>query len=171
MTGLVMEALPFPSFDYSEALWRVSVRFEGKAASFAVACDIDHPIVRMLVARFIKHRTRAAKIIASEGRWKVDGSAKGLLELGVSIDGSGAGGTSRAPDPETPVLRRVFVSVGSRVYEIPWGEVAPSRVRTARITVTTDTLASSTFGDGTKIDATAILHRGRVHLCASAHRI
>ena len=64
MTGLAMDGLPFPSFDYGEALWRISVRLssaDDALAWFAVACDIDNPIVRALGARLVRYPTRAAK--------------------------------------------------------------------------------------------------------------
>jgi hypothetical protein len=179
MTGLAMDGLPFPSFDYGEALWRISVRLsgpDGVLAWFAVACDIDNPIVRALGARLVRYPTRAAKIIASEAKWKVDGSA--------------AGGTSQAPNdgsaptPETalelkvsdvdvgeiPTLRRTFVASGDRIYEIPWDEIPPARARSVRVTTVNDGLVRTTFGEGAKLDETGIVHRGRVHMCWLARR-
>jgi len=174
MTGLVMRGLPFPSFDYCEALWRVGVVFEGKPAWFAVACDIDHPIVRALGARIVRYPTRAAKILTSEARWKVEAEVGGSVELRVSVDGSAVGGTSRASSAdagEIPALRRTFVSSGKRVYEIPWDEVAPTRARSAQVTVVSDALVQATFGDGAKLDDMGVVHRGRIHMCGGARRL
>ncbi len=160
MTGLVMQGLPFPSFDYSEALWRVSVVFDGKPAWFGVACDIDHPIVRTVGARLVRYPTRAAKIIASEARWKVE-TPETAIELKVSDEDVG----------EIPTPRRTFVAAGKRVYEIPWDEIPPARARSVRVTVLNDGLVRKTFGEGAKLDETGIVHRGRVHICGRARRL
>ena len=158
MTGLAMDGLPFPSFDYGEALWRISVRLssaDDALAWFAVACDIDNPIVRALGARLVRYPTRAAKIIASEAKWKV-----GALELKVSDVDVG----------EIPTLRRTFVASGERIYEIPWDEIPPARARSVRVAVVNDGLVRKTFGEGAKLDETGIVHRGRVHMCGLARR-
>jgi hypothetical protein len=160
MSGLVMRAMPFPAFDYREALWRVSIRHEGALAWFAVKCDIDHPIVRALGARVVRYPTREARIVGSEGRWSVD--AKGTkLELRVHDEDKG----------EVPVLRRTFVGGAPRVFEIPWDEVPPAKARRVRVTASDDALLRATFGESAKLDGEGVVHRGRIHMCSSARRI
>jgi uncharacterized protein YqjF (DUF2071 family) len=160
MSGLAAMALPFPSFDYAEALWRVSIRHEGEPAWFAVKCDLDDPIVRALGARLVRYPTRAARIVGAEGRWRVEAEGS---HLEVRVDDQ-----DDAPIPET---RRTFVADGARVYEIPWEEVAPSRARRARITVADDALLRATLGATAKLIPEAITLRGRVHMCGFARRL
>ncbi len=166
MTGLVWTAFPIP-FDYSEALWRVSVAFDGEPAWLALACDLDHPIVRALGARIVKYPTRVAKLIPSESRWMVAlGGAKpegvaGSLELRVSdVDAA-----------DVPKLRRTFVTSGKHVYEIPWDEEPPLKARSVSVKVTEGALVGATFGEGAKLDDVGVVHRGRIHLCGRAHRV
>lgn len=155
MTGLSMAR-----FDYFEALWRVSVRHEGALAWVAVKCDIDHPIVRALGARFVRYPTREAKIVGSEGKWSVDASGT-KLDLGVRDEDKAA----------VPALRRTFVASGDRVYEIPWNEEPPAKARSVKVTVQDDALVRATFGEGAKLDETGVVHRGRVHICGFARRV
>jgi hypothetical protein len=160
MTGLAARGLSFATFDYFEALWRVSILHEGAPAWFAVACDIDHPVVRALGARLVRYPTRAARIVGSEGRWLVEaGGAK--LDLRVSDEDTAA----------VPALRRTFVARGANVYEIPWDEEPPAKARSARVTASDDSLLRATFGDAAKLDDTAVVHRGRVHMCGFARAV
>jgi hypothetical protein len=155
MTGLS----PF-GFDYFEALWRVSIVHEGVLAWLAVKCDIDHPIVRALGARFVRYPTRAAKIVGSEGKWVVD-AAGTKLELGVRDEDK-----ANVPD-----MRRTFVASGDRAWEIPWDEEPPAKARSVKVKIEDDTLFRATFGEGAKLDDTGVVHRGRVHICGFARRI
>jgi hypothetical protein len=155
MTGLS----PF-GFDYFEALWRVSVRHEGALAWVAVKCDIDHPIVRALGARFVRYPTREARIVGSEGKWSVDASGT-KLELGVRDEDKAA----------VPELRRCFVASGDRVWEIPWNEEPPAKARAVKLSVQDDALVRATFGEGSTLDETGVVHRGRVHICGFAKRV
>jgi len=155
MTGLS----PF-GFDYFEALWRVSVRHEGALAWLAVKCDIDHPIVRALGARFVRYPTRAARIVGSEGKWSVD-AAGTKLDLGVRDEDK----------TSVPELRRTFVASGDRVFEIPWNEEPPAKARSVKLTVQDDALVRATFGEDAKLDETGVVHRGRVHICGFARRV
>ena len=155
-----MTELSIARFDYFEALWRVSIRHEGALAWLAVKCDIDHPIVRALGARFVRYPTRAARIVGSEGKWSID-AAGTKLEIGVRDE-------DRASVPET---RRTFVTTGDRVWEIPWSEEPPAKARLAKLNVTDDALVRATFGEGAKLDETGIVHRGRVHVCGFARRV
>ena len=161
MSGLSMNALPFASFDYSEALWRISVRVDDELAWFVVACDLDSALVRFVGARLIRYPTRAARIVGSEARWRIDAG-------GVSAD-------LRVSDIEpapVPTLRRVFVGATKKnVYEIPWDEAPPARARLARVTVAEPALVRSTFGDGARLDETGVVHRGRIHMCGFAKRL
>jgi hypothetical protein len=156
MSELAASFFPFAKFDYSEALWRISIRHEGAPAWFAVKCDLDHPVIRALGARLVRYPTRAARIVGSEARWSVDAAGE-KLELRVS--------DQEAAEP--PPLRRIFVPGG---YEIPWNETPPTRARSARITLGDDALLRATLGDDAKLDATGIVHRGRVHMCGFARR-
>ncbi len=160
MSGLVLRAVPFPAFDYREALWRVSIRHEGALAWFAVKCDIDQPIVRALGARIVRYPTRAARIVGSEGRWSVDA---GGTKLDVRVKDEDKG--------EVPALRRTFVASGRNVFEIPWDEVPPARARRVGISANDDALLRATFGESAKLDGEGVVHRGRVHICGSARRL
>jgi hypothetical protein len=152
-----MTGLSVARFDYFEALWRVSIRYEGAPAWLVVKCDIDHPVVRALGARFIRYPTRAARIVGSEGKWTVDA---GGTKLDVRVKDE-----DKASVPEP---RRTFVASG---HEIPWEEVPPSRARAVKVIVEDDALVRATFGDSAKLDATGVVHRGREHICGFAKRI
>ena len=155
-----MTELSIARFDYFEALWRVSVRHDGALAWVAVKCDIDHPIVRALGARFVRYPTRAARIVGSEGKWSVDaGGTK--VELRVRDEDSA----------KVPELRRTFVASGDRVFEIPWNEEPPAKARSVKIGVEDDALVRATFGEGAKLDEMGVVHRGRVHICGFAKRV
>ncbi len=159
-------------FDYFEALWRVSIVHEGVRAWLAVKCDIDHPIVRALGARFVRYPTREARIVGSEGKWSVD-AAGTKLELRVRDEDSA----------KMPELRRTFVArpakaaradsdaSGDRVWEIPWNEEPPAKARRVKVSVQDDALVRATFGEGAKLDETGVVHRGRVHICGFAKRV
>jgi hypothetical protein len=155
MSGLRWRELP-PSFDYMEALWRISVRSGGELAWYAVACDIDHPVVRFLGARVVRYPTRAAKLMASEARWK-DATNDAALELDISDVEPGV----------VPSLRRTFVSS----YEIPWTEQPPNRARSVRVKVKEDALLRATFGEDAKLDEMGVVHRGRIHMCDAAKKV
>jgi hypothetical protein len=168
MTGLS----PF-GFDYFEALWRVSVRHEGALAWLAVKCDIDHPIVRALGARFVRYPTREARIVGSEGKWVVESAEGGPTQLG-RVDANGTKLDLRVKDEDSakvPELRRCFVANGDRVWEIPWNEEPPAKARSVKLDVQDDALVRATFGDGAKLDETGVVHRGRVHICGFAKRV
>ena len=152
-----MEGLSVARFDYFEALWRISMRWEGAPAWLAVKCDIDHPVVRALGAQFVKYPTRAARIVGSEGKWSVDANG---VKLDVRLKDDDAG--------KVPETRRTFVASG---YEIPWEEEPPARARTVKVTVADDALVRATFGESAKLDETGVVHRGRIHICGLAKRI
>ena len=155
-----MTGLSIARFDYFEALWRVSIVHEGAPAWFATKCDIDHPIVRALGARFVRYPVRAARIVGSEGKWSVDaGGTK--LDVRVRDEDSA----------KVPELRRTFVASGDRVFEIPWNEEPPPKARSVKVNVEDDVLVKSTFGEGAKLDETGVVHRGRVHICGFAKRV
>ena len=154
MSGL---GVSLARFDYAEALWRISIRHEGVPAWFGVKCDLDHPVVRALGALVVRYPTRAAKIVGSEGRWLVEAS-EGKLDVRVSDEEAA----------DVPPLRRVFVG---DAYEIPWDEEPPARARSARLTVTDDSLVRATLGEDAKLDDHGVVHRGRVHMCGRARRL
>jgi hypothetical protein len=158
MRGLAMKGVPRPRFDYREALWRIAVRVDGELAWFAIACDIDDPVVRALGGRIVRYPTRAARI---DARWRV-ATAAGTLELHL---------TETAEPVAAVAARRTFVRAGSRVYEIPWEEIAAPERRLARVDVVADALADATFGGGVAWDGSGVVHRGRVHMCGVARRV
>jgi hypothetical protein len=45
MEGLHVRGVPWPAFDYREALWRTRVDLDGAPGWFAVACDLDSPTI------------------------------------------------------------------------------------------------------------------------------
>jgi len=168
MSGLTMSALPVARFDYGEALWRVSIRHEGAPAWFAVKCDIDDPIVRALGGQLVKYPTRAARIVGSEAKWRVEARASGARD---AADSRLEVRVSDADDAPVPATRRTFVSRGARVFEIPWEEIPPSRARSARIAVLDAALLRATLGESARLDDTGVVLRGRVHMCGFARRL
>ena len=77
MHGLALRGLPWPAFDYTEALWRIGVEVDGKPAWLAVACDIDRAMIRALGRRIVRYPTR----VASFGeRWSVE-TSEGKLSV------------------------------------------------------------------------------------------
>ena len=158
MHGLALRGLPRPAFDYTEALWRVGVESEGKPAWLAVACDIDRALIRALGRRIVRYPTR----VASFGeRWSVETSAG---KLAVHVD---EGSESPAAVP----ARRTFVRDRGRLYEIPWEEIAAPERHIASVVVTTDSLSELTFGTKVTWAKSALVHRGRTHMCGIAKRI
>ncbi|HVY45622.1 MAG TPA: hypothetical protein VHB21_07065, partial [Minicystis sp.] len=62
MRGLRARGLFAPRFDYDELLWRVGVMLDGAPAWFAVACDIDRPVMRALGAALVRYPVRASTL-------------------------------------------------------------------------------------------------------------
>ena len=79
MRGLALRGMPWPTFDYQEALWRVAVRIDGEPGWFAVACDLDSPTIRAFGRRVVRYPVRVARF---DQRWSVD-TAVGALSTRV----------------------------------------------------------------------------------------
>ena len=158
MRKLALRGVPWPAFDYVEALWRMSVRFEGEPAWLAVACDIDRGLIRALGRRIVRYPTRVASF---DGRWavEVDGA---LLDACVMGEGE-------SPAPVS--AKRTFVRDRAKLYEIPWEEIPASDRHTARVEVRSDSLSERTFDAPVAWNASALVHRGRTHMCGIARRV
>jgi len=157
MRGLRLRGLPWPRFDYHEALWRISVQFEGAPAWYAIACDLDSPVIRGFGRRVVRYPTRVARFT---GSWTVE-AAGGALST-RAIEGT------ESPAPVPP--RRTFVRDGAHVYEIPWQEIAAPERHLARVDVLSDSLSQRTFGEYVTWASLGLVHRGRIHRCGVAHR-
>jgi len=162
MRGLGLRGIPGPSFDYSEALWRIGVVVDGQPAWFAVACDLDHPAVRAMGRLLIRYPTRAASIDWTTGDSTAVnvGSALGSLRVSARPEGIDVG----AVPP-----RRAFVGAAA-LYEVPWREEPAPFRRAAPVEVLDDTLSLVTLGTVTW-QANALLHRGRIHRCGLARSL
>lgn len=156
MRGLKLAGLPGPSFDYSEALWRIGVAEQGQPAWYAVACDVDHGAVRALGRLLIRYPTRAGVI-----RWTTPTTTVEVNGRVLQISADPAD-VDVAPVP----ARRAFVG---DLYEVPWREDPAPYRRTAAIEVLDDGLALATVGAVTW-QPTGLLHRGRIHRCGFARR-
>jgi hypothetical protein len=157
MRGLRMRGVPWPTFDYREALWRIAVELDGEPGWLAVACDLDSPMIRAFGRRLVRYPTRVARF---NGRWSVE-AAGGAFSTRV-IEG--------AESPEAVPARRTFVRDGGRVYEIPWEEIAAPERHVARVEVLSDSLSEPTFSRPVTWASSGLVHRGRIHQCGIARR-
>lgn len=162
MKGLKLLGVPGPAFDYSEALWRIGVVEQGQPGWFAVACDLDHRLVRALGRQLIRYPTRAGALSWSGGEETTFGVAgeHGGLRLRARASGENL-------DPVPP--RRAFVGNAS-LYEVPWREDPAPYRRAAALEVLDDALTRATLGE-VRWEPSALLHRGRIHRCGFAHRL
>jgi hypothetical protein len=158
MRGLTVRGVPWPRFDYHEALWRIAVELDGEPAWLATACDLDSPVIRALGRRIVRYPTRVARFA---GRWSVE-AAGGALAVELAE-------TEHAPAAQPP--RRTLVTDRGCVYEIPWQEIAAPVRRTARVALVTDTLSAITFESRATWSETGLVHRGRIHMCGVARRV
>ncbi|HUJ57519.1 MAG TPA: hypothetical protein VLX92_03475 [Kofleriaceae bacterium] len=158
MRGLALRAVPWPRFDYHEALWRIAVRIRGEPGWLAVACDLDSATIRAFGRRVVRYPTRVARF---GERWSVDAGGGSLI----------ARVTELADSPPAQPARRTFVRDRDRLYEIPWQEIAAPERRTAAIDVVTDTLSRPTFGDSPAWARSGLVHRGRIHMCGVARAV
>ncbi len=157
MRGLRMRGVPWPAFDYREALWRIAVELDGEPAWLAVACDLDSAMIRAFGRRIVRYPTRVARF---DGHWSV------VAEGGAFSTESTLGAASPAAVPP----RRTFVRDGGRVYEIPWEEVPAPERHVASVGVLSDSLSAPTFGARATWSPSGLVHRGRIHSCGIARR-
>ena len=163
MTGLALDAMPFPRFDYCEALWRIGVMLDGRRGWLAHTCDLDRRLIRSFGRRFIRYPVRSADIEADHGGddWRVRISVPDVFSACLRP-------TEITPDPILP--RPVVVRDGGQTFTVPWAEEpAPYRV-TAEVVEVHDEVSTITFGDGVTWASSALLHRGRTHRCGFARR-
>jgi hypothetical protein len=163
MEGLGVRGLSRPRFDYAEALFRVGVVDMAGPAWFALACDLDHPVVAALGAALVRYPVRRSRFEAREDEERVEVSvdAAGVrLEAVASISG-----TAPIVSPQ-----RVLVASGGHLFRIPWREDPPPSSNAARVEVRADDLARNTFGGSISWRAEGRLLRGRVHRCGLASR-
>ncbi len=158
MRGLALRGVPWPTFDYQEALWRIAVQLDGVPAWFAIACDLDHASIRALGRRIVRYPTRVARF---ERRWSVEASG-GTLSTRV---------IEEAQSPEPVPAQRTFVRDGTCVYEIPWEEIAAPERHAASVEVLCDSLSERTFGERVTWASSGLVHRGRIHMCGVARRV
>jgi len=158
MHGLTVRGIPWPAFDYHEALWRIAVTLDGEPAWFATACDLDSPTIRALGRVVVRYPTRIARFA---GRWSVEVDGRSMSTRVTE-------GTE-SPDPVAG--RRTFVCDGGRAYEIPWEEIAAPRRCVASVDVVSDSLSEPTFGAGVTWARSGLVHHGRIHMCGVARRI
>lgn len=166
MHGLGL-ARGLPRFDYREVLYRLGVTVDGQAAWLALRCDLDRALVRAMAARIIRYPVCGARIDIDEPdartvtfRAVTDGD---VLAASLRLAEEGA-----APAVAPP--RRTFVIDRGRLYEVPWDERA-APVRAEALVSGVDAGGCTTvFGAGVDLDARAIVHRGRGHVCGAARR-
>jgi hypothetical protein len=163
----VGERLP-PRFDYREVLYRLGVAIGGAPAWLALRCDIDRGLVRTMAASVIRYPVRRAVI-------EIARSEEGTLGLRAQTDSDRLTATlvlvpsESMPDVTPP--RRTFVVSGGALFEVPWDErAAPTRER-ARLSAMHDDASRSVFGESLAFERSAVIHRGRTHICGSARRI
>ena len=159
MRGLGLRGVPGPSFDYSEALWRIGVVVDGQPAWFAVACDLDHLAVRAMGRLMIRYPTRAAAIA-----WTAGDSV--TLEVGNPLGAFHVSARPEGSEVASVPPRRAFVGGGS-LYEVPWREEPAPFRRVASVEVLDDSLTLATLGE-VSWRRNALLHRGRIHRCGLA---
>ncbi|MHB8417748.1 MAG: YqjF family protein [Myxococcales bacterium] len=164
MHGLRGGALPAPSFDYWEALWRVGVLWDGRPAWFGCACDLDHPLVAWAGRRLVRYPVRRASFSHADAETSC---AVTVTVSGLSLN---LGATCGEPIAAAPP-RRLLVRSGGSLYEIPWDERPASYRRHAEIDVTDSSLAHATFGRGASFERVGVVHRGREHRCGLARRL
>ena len=160
MHGLALRAMPWPRFDYREALWRIECERDGELGWYAIACDLDSAAIRVFGRRVVRYPTRTARF---SGEWSIE-AAGGTFTTRSAIDDR-----SEPPAPVAP--RRMFVRDGELVFEIPWQEIPAPERHVARIEVLADSLSEPTFGHLVTWDSSGLVHRGRTHMCGRARRV
>lgn len=161
MRGLRVRGVPGPGFDYSEALWRLTVEHAGRKAWYAIACDLDSFWVRRTAQLLIRYPVRAASFSLARGRFEVR-AASARLEIELHDV------PTAATEPRGP--RPVLVGSAGRLWRVPWAEIqAPASARVS-VDVRDDTLSRRTLGP---VDWAPLAERleGRGHRCDFAQPI
>lgn len=162
MQGLRLRGLPWPAFDYGEALWRIGVRHREQPSWLAVACDLDSAWIRWSGALLCRYPVRRARFrfAAAEQAYHVEinGKAGGLVVHATS--------SRREVPPEPP--RPVLVYIASRLYRIPWQEEAAPYRRVADIDTCDGAAIAATFRRPVRWHPRGLVHQGRVHRCGIA---
>lgn len=160
MEQMRVKGLPTPGLAYHEVLWRLRARLDGSPVFFAVACDLDHPLVRGLGATLIRYPVRRARFEFSESSFR-ESAAEGTLHLVTQpLEGSA-----------TPIVREplpVLSRQGDALYRIPWEETPTSQRTEVRLEVRDDSLASRTMPGALRWPERATAMRGRRHHCGFA---
>lgn len=161
MERMHVKGLPGPTLAYHEVLWRLRARLDGAPVFFAVACDLDHPLVRLLGATLIKYPVRRARFAFDE------------KEVRVSADGAALRLETRPVDDEVPAVHEPLpvLSVQDGVlFRIPWEETPTGDRRRVALEVRDDSLATRTLGGPLRWPAAAVAMCGRRHHCGVASR-
>ena len=162
MEQMRVKGLPTPGLAYHEVLWRLRARHDGSPVFFAVACDLDHPLVRGLGATLIRYPVRRARFEFSESSFRAS-AAEGTLHLVTQpLEGSAA------PVVHEPLP--VFSSQGGALFQIPWEETPTAQRSEVRLEVRDDSLASRTMQGALRWPQRAVVMRGRRHHCGFASR-
>lgn len=164
MKGLRPAVMPGPAFDYAEALWRIGVVLNGVPAWFAVACDLDHPMVRRLGRWMIRYPTRQASMHGAAG----DPATWTVLGNGAAFR---ATAWSKGEDVPAVAPRRALVGSATALYEVPWREEPAPWRRAAKVEVIDDALTVATLGGVVRWAGEGLLHRGRIHRCGLARKL
>jgi hypothetical protein len=160
MDGLHLDGLPRPGLSYGEALWRLRARRDGADVFFALACDLDSPLVRAVGASLIRYPVRRADFSFGDGRLLVATAAGRLSVTATPVD--------EVP-PIAPALP-VLAARGEALYEIPWRETPTPSRRWATLAVHDDSLAVATCGPS-RWPARGVVMQGRLHHCGLATRV
>lgn len=163
MEDMRVKGLPGPGLAYHEVLWRVRARLDGRPVFFAVACDLDHALVRGLGSTLIRYPVRRARFEFSESSFKAS-AAEGTLHLVTQpLEATGA-----------PVVREslpVFSEQKGSLFRIPWEETPTAQREEVRLEVRDDSLASRTIPGALRWPRRAVAMRGRRHHCGIASRL
>lgn len=163
MEQMRVKGLPTPGLAYHEVLWRLRARLDGSPVFFAVACDLDHPLVRGLGATLLRYPVRRARFEFSESSVRASAAGGTLHFVTQPIEGSAA-----------PVVRDplpVFSRQGDALFRIPWDETPTSHRAEVRLEVRDDSLASRTMRGALRWPERAVAMRGRRHHCGFASRV
>ncbi|MDP1915566.1 MAG: DUF2071 domain-containing protein [Myxococcales bacterium] len=163
MEQMRVKGLPTPGLAYHEVLWRLRARLDGSPVFFAVACDLDHPLVRGLGATLIRYPVRRSRFEFSESSFKAS-AAEGVLYLCTQpVEGSAA------PVVQEPLP--VFSRQGEALFRIPWEETPTPERTEVQLEVRDDSLASRTMHGALRWPRRAVSMRGRRHHCGFASRV
>ncbi|CAN5876870.1 hypothetical protein BH11MYX4_BH11MYX4_70210 [soil metagenome] len=153
---------PLPRLDYLEVLYRLGTALNGVPAWLVLRCDVDRALVRTMAAAVIRYPVRAAAIQLEHGAGSTN-----TLRAETASDSLSATLFPAAPGEVPPVRapRRTFVVDRDRLFEVPWDE-RPAPERTfATVRDVESSACLSIFGAPVTFASTAVVHRGRTHIC------